>query len=158
MFPLQVYSIYKAQPTLADFLKKDDMQQAAIIAMKFITLPNPVIVCQPVDFNSKIHDKEHGYFDDTAEAELVYTRPVIYRCHEGTVVFKGIVANCKIQKLMVPKQKKQSKASASQRRSGTALTREGSSQSELSADPTSPNTQQQGVGLLGTIKNSLGLS
>ena len=84
-------------PKVKEALKtshQDDLRKAIELAWKFVTLPNPLIVCQPEKFDDQIHDQEGRYWDEQAnECELVYLRPVVYRNYEGIVARKGWVAN-----------------------------------------------------------------
>ena len=65
------------------------------LTWKLVTLPNPLIVCQPEGFNSEIHDHEVEYWDKkkVKELPLIYIRPVLFRNYEGVVAQKGWVAN-----------------------------------------------------------------
>jgi len=74
---------------------QDDLRKAIELAWKFVTLPNPLIVCQPTGFNSRLHDPEGDYWDSehANKSKLVYTRPVVYRNYEGVLACKGWVAN-----------------------------------------------------------------
>ena len=73
---------------------QDDLKKVIELAWKFVTIPNPLIVCQPKKFDPKIHDQEAVHWDKQAnECELVYIRPVVYRNYEGVVARKGWVAN-----------------------------------------------------------------
>ena len=69
------------------------MEQAVEIAYTFVTFPNPVVVCQPIIFDPKVHDPEFHYWNESSEAELVYTKPVVYRCYDGELECKGTVTN-----------------------------------------------------------------
>ena len=84
-------------PRVKDALEsshQDDLRKAIELAWKFVTLLNPLIVCQPKEFDPRIHDQEACYWDKQAnECELVYIRPVVYRNYEGVVARKGWVAN-----------------------------------------------------------------
>lgn len=46
-FPLQVYNLYKVNPVVGSFLKKEALNGVVEIAWKFVTLPIPVVVSQP---------------------------------------------------------------------------------------------------------------
>ena len=73
---------------------EDHFRNVIELTWKFVTLPNPLIVCQPNSFNYHIHSLEYGYWDRLAkDSELIYTRPVVYRNYEGVVASKGWVAN-----------------------------------------------------------------
>ena len=64
------------------------------VAWKFVILPNPIIACQPSQYVPQNVDREYGYWDDsTPDAQLIYTRPVVYRCYDGKRAIKGMVAN-----------------------------------------------------------------
>ena len=64
------------------------------VAWKFVTLPSPIIVSQPEVYNPQIVEREYGYWDEnTPDAVLIYTRPVVYRCYDGNRAEKGMVAN-----------------------------------------------------------------
>ena len=75
--------------------EQDDLRKAIELAWKFVTLPNPLIVCQPKGFDSRIHDPEGDYWDSehANTSKLVYTRPVVFRNYEGVLARKGWVAN-----------------------------------------------------------------
>ena len=86
---------------------KDHIGNVIELAWKFVTLPNPLIVCQPKNFDHKIHDQEFGYWDkDVKEGELLYIRPVVYRNYEGVLASRGWVANTPAsqQTSWIPKQ------------------------------------------------------
>ena len=73
---------------------EDHLAQVIELTWKFVTLPNPIIVCQPEGFDGKIHEPEFGYWDKRAKKlPLVYTQPVVYRNYEGVLASKGRVAN-----------------------------------------------------------------
>lgn len=73
---------------------EDHLGKVIELAWKFVTLPNPLIVCQPTVFNSQIHSPEFGHWDKHAvDFTLTYTRPVVYRNYEGVLAGKGWVAN-----------------------------------------------------------------
>ena len=73
---------------------EDHLRKVIALTWKFVTLPNPLIVCQPKKFDPKIHDPEHSHWDKHAKQfELTYARPVVYRNYEGVVARKGWVAN-----------------------------------------------------------------
>ena len=70
------------------------------VAWKFVTLPSPIIACQPEAYNPQIVDREYGYWDgSTPDAKLIYTRPVVYRCYDGNCSEKGMVANTEVLKM-----------------------------------------------------------
>ena len=82
---LQLYSEVlsdKMKPRVKEALEsshQDDLRTAIELAWKFVTLPNPLIVCQPKKYDSRIHDKEAVYWDNQAdECELIYLRSVLY--------------------------------------------------------------------------------
>lgn len=74
---------------------EDHVGKAIALAWKFVTLPNPLIVCQPQNYNPQIHGPEYGHWDSkhTKTFALIYTRPVVYRNYEGMLASKGWVAN-----------------------------------------------------------------
>ena len=73
---------------------EDHLGKVIELAWKFVTLPSPLIVCQPKKFDSRIHEPEYGHWDKHADKlPLIYTRPVVYRNYEGVVIYKGWVAN-----------------------------------------------------------------
>ena len=75
-------------------IHEDHLGKAIALAWKFVTLPNPLIVCQPKKFDPRIHDVEIGYWVRHADKlPLIYIRPVVYRDHEGVLACKGWVAN-----------------------------------------------------------------
>ena len=74
--------------------KQEYLLKGVQVAWKFITLPSPIIACQPQAYNPQIVDREYGYWDQsTLDAKLVYTRPVVFRCYNGIRAEKGMVAN-----------------------------------------------------------------
>ena len=78
---------------------EDHLGKVIELTWKFVTLPNPLIVCQPKEFDPKIHDPESLYWNKQAkEFELIYIRPVVYRNYEGVVARKGWVANTSQQR------------------------------------------------------------
>ena len=96
----QIYSeisqdenLHKVKDTL-ETSHEDHFGKAIALAWKFVTLPNPLIVCQPKGFSNHTHSPEFGHWEKHAkECELIYTRPVIYRNYEGMLACKGWVAN-----------------------------------------------------------------
>jgi len=76
---------------------QDHLGKAINLAWKFVTLPNPLIVCQPGKYDPNIHSPEHGYWDSKQkhESNLIYTRPVVYRNYEGRLARRGWVADGK---------------------------------------------------------------
>ena len=99
--PFQIYSETSSDGTLQKVKKvlessdEDYLGKVIELAWKFVTLPNPLIVCQPEKYSPRIHDPEHGHWDGehTKEFELTYIRPVVYRNYEGVLARKGWVAN-----------------------------------------------------------------
>ena len=64
------------------------------LTWKFITLPSPLIICQPATFSEQIHEPEFGYWDKSVRpTKLIYTRPVVYRSYQGILACKAWVAN-----------------------------------------------------------------
>ena len=75
-------------------IHEDHLGKAIALAWKFVTLPNPLIVCQPKKFDSQIHSPEYDHWNKQAnDSELIYIRPVVYRNYGGVVASKGWVAN-----------------------------------------------------------------
>ena len=73
---------------------EDYLGKVVELAWKFVTLPDPLVVCQPEGFNHRIHSEEYGHWDKHAkDFKLIYTRPVVYRSYEGELASKGWVAN-----------------------------------------------------------------
>ena len=73
---------------------KEHLGKVIALAWKFVVLPNPLIVSQPRKYDLRIHSPEYGHWDEHAEgSQLIYTRPVLYRNHEGVIASKGWVAN-----------------------------------------------------------------
>ena len=72
---------------------EDHLGKAIALAWKFVTLPNPLIVCQPKKFDPQIHDPELGHWDSECKDEIIYTRPVVYRNYKGALACEGWVAN-----------------------------------------------------------------
>lgn len=73
---------------------QDHLGKAIALAWKFVTLSNPLIVCQPTEFDYRIHDQDYEKWDKrTKELKLIYLRPVVYRNYEGVLACKGWVAN-----------------------------------------------------------------
>ena len=93
-FPSGDETFQKIKATLENS-PQDHLGKAIELAWKFVTLPNPLIVCQPGKYDSKIHSPEHGYWDSkqTHESNLIYTRPVVYRNYEGVLACWGWVAD-----------------------------------------------------------------
>lgn len=70
------------------------LQKVAEIAWKFVTEPNPVIVCTPKTFDSKLHDRFHDHWiKGQTNQQLIYCRPVVYRSYHGLVMSQGIVGH-----------------------------------------------------------------
>ena len=97
---LQMYSDISSNETLQkvketlDSSREDHLGKVIALTWKFVTLPNPLIVYQPKKFDPQIHELEFGFWDRRAkELPLIYTRPVVYRDHEGVLACKGWVAN-----------------------------------------------------------------
>ena len=92
-------TIQKVKETL-ESSHEDHLGKAIELTWKFVTLPNPLIVCQPKKYDPQIHEPEFGYWDRHAkESPLIYTRLVVYRNYEGVVASKGWVANTPITPL-----------------------------------------------------------
>ena len=73
---------------------EDHLGKAIALAWKFVTLPNPLIVCQPEKYNPQIHSQEYDHWNKQAnDLELIYIRPVVYRNYGGVVASKEWVAN-----------------------------------------------------------------
>ena len=97
----QIYSEISSNETLQrvkgalESSHKDYLGETIVLVWKFVTLPNPLIVCQSKKFDPQIHDPEHGHWDSKYknDLELIYIRPVVYRDHEGVLACKGWVAN-----------------------------------------------------------------
>ena len=73
--------------------REDHLGKVIELTWKFVTLPNPLIVCQPKKFDPQIHDPEHGHWDSKCKDELMYTRSVVYRNYKGAFACEGWVAN-----------------------------------------------------------------
>ena len=84
---------------------EDHLGKAIALAWKFVTLSNPLIVCQPRNFDPRIHEPGFfGHWDRHAkEFKLIYIRPVVYRNYEGVVASKGWVANTATSDLRLSK-------------------------------------------------------
>lgn len=95
----QVYNLYKVNPVVGSFLKKEALNGVVEIAWKFVTLPIPVVVSQPKKYDKALHNREFGYWDAKLKMPLVYTRPVVYRCYDGQLECKGSVANTNIPEI-----------------------------------------------------------
>jgi len=96
----QIYSEISSSETLQrvkgalESSHEDYLGKAIVLAWKFVTLPNPLIVCQPKKFDPQIHSAEFGHWDKHGDKlPLIYTRPVVYRNHEGVLTCMGWVAN-----------------------------------------------------------------
>jgi len=75
-------------------VQKLPVQQVVELAWNFVTLPNPMIVCQPEKFSSDIHSRDFQHWNKQAECyRLKYARPVVYRSYHGLVACKGLVGN-----------------------------------------------------------------
>ena len=99
-FFLQMYSEISSNETLQrvkgalESSHEDHLGKAIALAWKFVTLPNPLIVCQPMEFDPQIHSAEYDHWNKQAnESALIYVRPVVYRNYGGVVASKGWVAN-----------------------------------------------------------------
>ena len=89
----RIETLQKVKETLERSCE-DHLGKVIELTWKFVTLPNPLIVCQPKKFDLRIHDPESRYWNKQArEFELTYVRPVVYRNYEGVVARKGWVAN-----------------------------------------------------------------
>lgn len=77
---------------------EDHLENIIQLSWKFVTLPNPLIVCRPKNFDAQIHSPEYGHWDSKCKEELplIYTRSVVYRDYGGVVASKGWVANTPI--------------------------------------------------------------
>ena len=82
----------KATETL-ESNRKDHLGKAIELTWKFVTLPKPLIVCQPKQYDPKIHDPEYGHWESKSRNHLIYTRPVVYRNYKGALACRGWVAN-----------------------------------------------------------------
>jgi len=95
-FPSGNENFQKIKTTL-ESSPQDHLGKAIELAWKFVTLPHPLIVCQPEKYDSRIHSPEHGYWQwdskQKHESNLVYTRPVVYRGYEGVLACQGWVAD-----------------------------------------------------------------
>lgn len=73
---------------------KDHLGKAIELAWKFVTLSNPLIVCQPEVFDERIHCREFDHWDKKKPtSKLIYTRPVVFRNYAGRLASQGWVAN-----------------------------------------------------------------
>ncbi len=65
------------------------------LAWRLVTLPCPIIVCQPEVLDETIMDKETCHWVPKANNyRLVYSEPVVYRSYHGTILErKGTVGN-----------------------------------------------------------------
>ena len=63
------------------------------IAWRFVTEPNPLIVCQPAEFCDDLHDKHYGDWEEPMEWKfyLLYARPVVYSSYHGHILRRGFV-------------------------------------------------------------------
>ena len=64
------------------------------IAWKFVTQPNPIIVCQPETsvFDNDLHKKYFGRWKE-GQGDLIYAEPVVFRSYHGDVMCKAFVGN-----------------------------------------------------------------
>ena len=86
-------TLQKVEETL-ERSDEDYLGKVIELAWKFVTLPNPLIVCQPKEFDSQTLEPQYGRWDKHAkEPQLIYLRPVVYRNYEGALACKGWVAN-----------------------------------------------------------------
>ena len=73
---------------------EDHLMKIIELTWKLVTRPNPLIVCQPNQFDPRIHDPEVEYWDEHVnDFPLIYIRPVLYRSYVGVLAQKGWVAN-----------------------------------------------------------------
>ena len=84
-------TLQKVKETL-ESSHEDHLGKVIELAWKFVTLPNPLIVCQPKKFDPQIHDPEFGHWDSKQKDELIFTRPVVYRNYKGALACEGWVA------------------------------------------------------------------
>ena len=62
------------------------------LAWGFVTVPSPIVVCQPDSFDPSCMDQETYHWTPKAKnCVLVYTGPVVYRSYHGTLARKGTV-------------------------------------------------------------------
>ena len=76
--------------------EKIPLKQVVELAWKFVTLPSPIVVCQPDTFDDHIHNKLSAYWTPIQPPQpykLIYVRPVVYRSYHGHLEQKGLVAN-----------------------------------------------------------------
>lgn len=76
--------------------EKIPLKQVVELAWKFVTLPSPIVVCQPDTFDDHIHNKLSAYWTPVQPPQpykLIYVRPVVYRSYHGPLEQKGLVAN-----------------------------------------------------------------
>ena len=97
--------VKKGIPQLPQFilanikLEKIDLplDKVAEIAWKFVTQPNPVIVCQPETsaFDNDLHRKCFGHWEEgqADSRKLIYARPVVFRSYHGVVMSRALVGN-----------------------------------------------------------------
>ena len=99
---LNILQIKQRYPTLEPYgraknkLEELDLplEKVVEVTWKFVTEPNPVIVCQPEEFNHKLH---HKYFEhwknELCTYRLLHAHPVIYYSYRGHVMRRGLVGN-----------------------------------------------------------------
>lgn len=71
------------------------IEKVVELTWKFVTTPKPIIVCQPVEFDSRTHNCELECWNVKQQKpyQLFYVRPVVYRSYHGSVACKGLVGN-----------------------------------------------------------------
>ena len=71
------------------------VEKVVKLTWKFVTTSKPIIVCQPMEFDSRIHNCEPECWNVKQQKpyQLFYVRPVVYRSYHGSVACKGLVGN-----------------------------------------------------------------
>lgn len=71
------------------------IEEVVKLTWKFVTTPKPIIVCQPMEFHSRIHNRDSECWNAKQQKpyQLFYVRPVVYRNYHGSVGSKGLVGN-----------------------------------------------------------------
>ena len=90
-------------PNGKDKMKLEDiidlpLKKVVEIAWKFVTEPNPIIVCRPEKYDSELHSKDFVHWNKLeGNFRLRYAKPVVYRSYHGLIMSKGLVGSTKDQ-------------------------------------------------------------
>ncbi len=93
METLKVNSVYH---TIQPIFQRDPSLYDSIIelAWDFVTLPSPIVVCEPEVLTDQMFEREFGYWDPSpTNTEVIYLRPLVYRSYQGVQACKAWVAS-----------------------------------------------------------------